>query len=223
LVAASTRDAVQEVAGIFRREGGAEVTLIADDSSKLATQIVHGAPADLYLSANDRWANFLREKGFAQDITPLLGNTLVIVVPRGNPAHVTRPEDLMRPAVRHIAVAGSSVPAGTYGRQVLKALKLWETLEPKIVSGENVRVTLAYVERGEAEAGIVYATDARIADRVEAVHQFSASTHDPIRYPLVLVKPGRSGPAARDFYAFLQTPQATEVFKKYGFTRLGYK
>jgi len=220
LAAASTKEAVQEAAAVFRRDGGAEVTLQADDSSRLATQIVQGAPADLFLSANERWADFVKDKGFAQESMLLLGNRLVLIVPKGNPAHIAQPADLTRPAVRHVAVAGPTVPAGLYGRQALQKLGLWDDLEPRIVAGQNVRVTLAYVERGEVEAGIVYATDARLTDRVETVHEFAADTHDPIRYPLVLLKAGQEHSAARRFYAFLQTAEAAAIFQKHGFTRL---
>ncbi len=124
-------------------------------------------PADLFLSANSKWAEFVKDKGFAQEIKTLLGNSLVIVVPKGNPAGVREPRDLTNPAVKHIAIAGPTVPAGIYARQSLKKINLWDDLEKakKVVSGENVRVTLTYVERGEAEAGIVYATDGKISDK----------------------------------------------------------
>src|SRR6185436_19773521 len=104
---------------------------------------------------NEKWADFVKEKGFAHETKPLLGNTLVIVVPKENPAKVSKPEDLSGPAVKKIAVAGPTVPAGIYARQALTKLKLWDDLEQqkKIVPGENVRVALTYVERGETEAG----------------------------------------------------------------------
>jgi molybdate transport system substrate-binding protein len=222
LVAASTQDAVQEIATAFRKETGIEIKINADDSSKLATQIVEGAPADLFLSANEKWADFIKEKGAAAEITPLLGNTLVIVVPRGNPGKVSKPEDLTGPAVKKIALAGPTVPAGIYAREALKHLKLWDELdrEMKIVPGENVRVALTYVERGEAEAGIVYSTDAKISRQVEEVYTFDADTHEKIVYPLVLLKAGEKKDAARKFFDYLQSPSAATVFRKYGFTRL---
>ena len=220
LVAASTKDAVQEVAADFAREGGGEVRLNADDSSKLAVQVTQGAPAHLFLSANEKWADFVKDEGFAQDVTPLLGNALVLVVPKENPAGVAAPRDLAGPRVKRLAVAGPTVPAGIYARQALKSLGLWDAVAGRVVSGENVRVTLAYVERGEAEAGIVYATDARISGRVRQVSEFGPGTHDPVRYPLVLLKAGQGHPAARRFYEFLQSPRAAAVFQKYGFTRL---
>src|SRR6185369_14082380 len=136
---------------------------------------------------------------FAHEVRPLLTNNLVLVVPKGNPGGVSKPEELTGEAVKHVALAGPAVPAGIYGRQSLKKLGLLETLEKrtKIVVGDDVRVTLTFVERGEAEAGIVYDTDARITDKVEVVHTFAPSTHDPIRYPLVLLKAGQEKEAAR--------------------------
>jgi len=221
-VGASTKDAIEEAGAAWSKETGVEVKLNADDSSKLATQIVNGAPADLFLSANEKWANFVKDKGFAQEVKPFLGNSLVIVVPQGNPAGVATPEDLTTPRVKRVAVAGPTVPAGIYARQALGKLQLWDDLEKekKIVAGENVRVTLTYVERGEVEAGIVYSTDARITDKVQAVYTFEAGTHDPIVFQLVLLKAGEKNAAARRFFEQLQTPQAAAIFQKYGFTRL---
>jgi molybdate transport system substrate-binding protein len=152
----------------------------------------------------------------------LLGNTLVLVVPRGNPARVARPEDLAADAVRKLALAGPTVPAGIYARQALAHLHLLEPLEKehKIAAGENVRVTLAYVERGEAEAGVVYGSDARITDKVEVAFTFPASTHAPIVYPLVLLRAAEPNAGARRFYDYLQGPESATVFLKHGFTRL---
>jgi len=222
LVAASTQEAVREVAAGFTRDTGVAVRLNADDTSKLAAQIVNGAPADLFLSANEKWADFIEDKGFALEKTPLLGNTLVLVVPRGNPARISRPEDLTLPAVRKVALAGPTVPAGIYARQALKHLHMLGELEKqkKIVAGESVRVTLAYVERGEVEAGVVYGTEAKITDQVEVAATFAPTTHDPIVYPLLLLKAAEKNPAARQFRDRLTGPGAASVFQKYGFTRL---
>jgi molybdate transport system substrate-binding protein len=146
----------------------------------------------------------------------------VLVVPRGNPAGVSKPEDLAGPRVQHVAVAGATVPAGLYAREALHKLHLWDRLEQerKVVSGENVRATLAFVESGEAEAGIVYGTDARISERVAQVYEFPASTHAAIRYPLMLLKRGAESESARQFFEYLQSEHATKVFEKYGFARL---
>jgi molybdate transport system substrate-binding protein len=222
LTAASAEDALREVGDLFTREHGTEVRLSAGASSRLAAQIAHDAPGDLFLSASEEWADSVRKQGYAEQSCLLLGNALVLIAPRGNPARVGRPEDLTGPAVKRLALAGSAVPAGAYARQALKKLGLLDALEAqrRVVSGDDVRAALAYVERGEVEAGVVYATDARITDKVEVVYQFPESSHDPIRYPLVLLKAGRDREPARQFYNYLRSPQAVEVFRKYGFTPL---
>jgi molybdate transport system substrate-binding protein len=223
--AASTKDAVQEIASSFRRETNAEVKINADDSSKLAMQITQEAPAHLFLSANEKWADYVNEKGFAHETVLLLGNSLVIVTPTGNPAGIAKPEDLTKASMKRLAVAGPTVPAGIYARQALKNLKLWDTLDAnkKIVAGDNVRITLTYVERGEAEAGIVYDTDARISDKVDLVCTFPAKVHDPIRYPLVLLKAGNASGSSRAFFEYLQSSKAKVDFGKYGFSVLDKK
>jgi molybdate transport system substrate-binding protein len=222
LVAASTQDAVQEIAAEFTREHGVEVRLNADDTSKLAAQIVNGAPADLFLSANEKWSSHVKEKGFVEEAKALLGNSLVLVVPRGNPLHLASLEELATPKVKKVALAGPTVPAGMYARQALTHLQLLDDLEKqkKIVSGENVRVALTYVERAEVDAGIVYATDARLTDKVATVATFSPSAHAPIIYPLVLLKPAEKNAKAREFYEYLQGAYAARIFRKYGFTWL---
>jgi molybdate transport system substrate-binding protein len=222
LVAASTSDAVREIADDFSGNTGIEVRLSADDSSKLAAQIANGVPADVFLSANKKWADFIKDKGLSQDIKELLGNTLVLVVPKGNPAKVTRPEDLTVSAVKKVALAGPTVPAGIYARQALSRLHLVDELEKenKIVGGESVRATLTFVERGEVEAGVVYGTDAKITDKVEVASTFSPATHDPIVYPLVLLARSQQNASARQFYEHLASPSAAAVFRRYGFTLL---
>lgn len=222
LNAASTKDALKELGESFRKTTDITVVFSPEDSSKLANQIVEGAPADVFLSANEKWADFVKEKGFAETTAPLLGNSLVLVVPKGNPAKVAKPDDLKGAAVKHIAVAGPTVPAGIYAKASLTSLKLWDDLDKakKLAPGENVRSTLTFVERGEAEAGIVYTTDAKISDKVEVAYTFDAATHPKIVYPLVLLKKGASNPAAKKWFDFLQTKESAEVFKKYGFSSL---
>jgi molybdate transport system substrate-binding protein len=224
LVAASAQDAVNDLSPRFTADTGVEVHVVADDSGKLAQQIANGAPAQVFLSANKKWVDFLAGKGLIAERTDLLGNSLVIVVPANGKATVHDPADLLAPQIAHIALAGPNVPAGIYGRQALTKLGLLDKLEEqkKIVSGENVRATLAYAERGETEAAIVYSTDARISDKVRAVYTFPASTHDPIVYPLVLLMPEAKtadggSDAGRKFYDFLKSPAAADAFRRRGF------
>ena len=215
-----------DLAGSFKAETGVDVQVVADDSAKLAQQIVNGAPADLFLSASPKWTDHLDEKGMLARRTPLLGNRLVLVVPKGNSAGVSDPTDLLTPRVKHLALAGPHVPAGMYARQALGKLGLLGKLDQqhKIVSGENVRITLAYAERAEVEAAVVYSTDARISSKIETVFVFPESLHDAIIYPLALIKPtsgGKPAAAATRLYDYLQQPPAAEVFRRRGFQWLG--
>jgi molybdate transport system substrate-binding protein len=221
LVAASVKDAVAEAAKNFEAEdaAGVKVKVSAGASNALAAQVLADAPADLFLSASQEWADKVKEKGYAARTVPLLSNELVLVVPKGNPAKIATPADLAGAGVRRLALAGENVPAGKYAEQALRSLKLYDDLAKsrKIARGADVRATLAYVERGEAEAGIVYATDAKISDKVEAVHVFEPKTFDPIVYSLVLLKSGERNPAAVRFFDYLASDKAQAVFTKHGF------
>jgi molybdate transport system substrate-binding protein len=137
---------------------------------------------------------------------------LVLVVPRGNPAGVHGPGDLARPEVRRVALAGERVPAGKYATQALRAAGVFDRLT--IARAQHVRAALTWVETGEAQAGVVYATDARASGRAMVVHTFAPETHDPIVYPAVLLSRGE---AARRFYAFLAGDEARAILDRHGF------
>lgn len=220
--AASTSDAVTQLSEKFRESTGMEVKINAGPSNGLATQILAGAPADLFLSASKEWADKIDEGGLADARAELLTNRLVVVVPKGNPAGVKTPEDLAGDAVKKLALAGENVPAGTYADQALTKLGLLQKLNAagKIVRGEDVRATLAYVERGEAEAGVVYGTDVQPGANVEKACEFDPALHDKIVYVLVLVKHDAQSPAARQFYEFLQSTEADATYAKLGFVSL---
>lgn len=220
LAAASTVGALEEIAEIFQREHGANVQLSSGPSNALASQILAGAPADVYLSANVRWADAVQEQGLAEKTRPLLSNKLVLIVPEGNPAGIRTPADLLTSRLKKLAVAGENVPAGLYAEQALRSLDLYEPLVEryKIARGHDVRVTLSYVERGEADAGIVYATDALISKRVDAVYVFPPSSYEKIVYPVVLLRQDPPNPAARKFYEYLLSGTARQVFHQFGFT-----
>jgi molybdate transport system substrate-binding protein len=156
LAAASTKDAVEELAASFEKQTGTRVRVSAGPSNALATQITAGAPADLFLSANEKWAAHISEQGLAEEVTPLLTNGLVLIVPRDNPAQVKSPSDLAGQGVKRVALAGENVPAGIYAEQALRELAIYDLLigANKIVRGQDLRFTLSYVARGEADAGI---------------------------------------------------------------------
>ena len=222
-VAASTQEPVVAIVKSFEKESNTPVKLNAGASSTLATQIINGAPVDVFLSASREWSAELQKNDLAAEVVPLLSNSLVLIVPQGNPAKVTSPADIMLPAVSHVALAGEKVPAGEYATQALKSLNLFEKLEQsaKIVRGQDVRATLNYVARGEAEAGIVYATDAKITTEVEVVHVFDAALHTRIEYMLVLTTQVRDKRAARQLFDTFQSSVAETAFRDAGFTWLG--
>jgi molybdate transport system substrate-binding protein len=220
--AASVSNAVDEVKEQFHRKHGSEVKTSFAGSSILAQQIVEGAGADVFISADTAWADYLGENAMVVQRRDLLGNRLVIVVPADSSIHVQGPEDLLGDAVRHVALADpASVPAGRYAKQVFEKLGIWEKVKAKVVAGNDVRQALGYVETGAAEAGIVYATDAAVSPSVKVAARIRVDLTGPIRYPVVLLKHGSGRPGAERFYQYLSSPEAAEVFRKYGFDVLG--
>jgi molybdate transport system substrate-binding protein len=220
--AASTKDVLAALNKQFAANSGADVKINSGPSNALAEQILAGAPADLFLSANMQWADEVQKGGQAKESVPLLTNKLVIVVPKENPGSVHEPKDLLSPKVTKVALAGEKVPAGIYASQALAKLGLLSqlTADGKIVRGQDVRNTLAFVERGEAEAGIVYSTDVRAAKNVATAYEFDPALHDKIVYVLVRTKHGGDNSTAASLYRFLQSREADEIYQQFGFQRL---
>lgn len=223
--AASTKDLMESLAEQFAKNSKDTVKVNPGASNNLAGQIIAGAPTDLFLSASSEWADKVNEAKLSAQHVKLLTNKLVLVVPKGNPAGVKEPKDLNKAAVKKIALAGEKVPAGKYADQALTKLGLLDGLvkDKKIVRGQDVRTALAYVERGEVEAGIIYSTDLLVAKNVVQVHEFDPAMHDEIVYVLVLLKHGESNAAAKGFFEFLKSKEADATFKKFGFERLNAK
>ena len=227
--AASATGAVEEVAAHYRAAGGGRVRLVFAASSTLAKQIAQGAPADLFLSANIGWMDYLAEKGAIEPASrrPLLANRLVLVVPADSPdtavldgSPLSSPLPLPRIlGERPLAIGDPAhVPAGIYAAAALEALGLWAEVAGRTVRTSDVRAALALVDRGEAAAGIVYATDARLSTRVRIAAVLPADSHPPILYPLAVVA-GHRRPAVERFYVFLSGPEASAVFVAHGFLR----
>lgn len=217
--AASTQEVVESLGAAFEKKTGVKVKVNSGASSSLANQILSGAPADLFLSANREWAAKVADAGLAKSQHALLTNDLVIVVPKGNPAAVMSPVDLTSEKVQRVALAGDKVPAGIYAEQALTKLRLYDQLQQqgKLVRGQDVRSALSYVERGEADAGSVYSTDARVSDMVEVVYTFDAQLHDEIVYVLVVLD--RSNDAAQQFAEFLLSDDVRAIYEAAGFNR----
>jgi len=221
--AASTTNAVSEAIKAYEAAGKGKTVASFASSSTLAKQIAHGAPAQVYLSANEKWMNYLAEKELLEPGTrvDLLGNRLVLIAPAGSKER--GPIKARMPLLQwlgdgRLAMGDPDhVPAGIYAKQALKYLGLWEQAEPRLARAANVRAALALVERGEAPLGIVYATDAAITPKVTVVGIFPESSHKPIVYPLALLK-GQATPEARAFWRLLRSDEAKGIFKKYGFS-----
>lgn len=216
--AASTTNAIDEIKQQFAKQAGINVQTSYAASAPLAQQIVNGADADIFISADTKWADYLAEKKLVAQRRDALGNRLVIVVPNGSKPDIKKPEDLIVKPIEHIAIGEpDSVPAGKYAKQALIKLDLWEKLKEKTVPAQDVRQALTFVETGAAEAGIVYATDAAISKKVKVAVEIPETLTGPIRYPIVLLIQGIGKPEAELFFRYLNSPEAVKIFKKYGF------
>jgi len=217
--AASTRAALEELAAQFRAETGIAVELNTAATSELATQIIHGAPADLLLSADEKWGDELARHQLVEERRDLLSNELVVVPAASNlKIHVLA--DLAQPAVKRLGVAGAAVPAGRYAREALTKAGVWDQVADRVVEGANVEVVLTYVDRQEVDAGLVYASDAKGNPKVRVAFQVESRLHTPIRYPLILVRRDAIKPEARRFFEFLGSAPAEAVFRRFGFGTL---
>jgi len=220
--AASLTDSLKAVAEAYKAKTGINVTLSFGASSTLARQIEQGAKADIFLSADSEWMDYLQSKSLLAQATRknLLGNQLVLVAgPDASPAPRIAPHFDLAGALggRRLAVADpASVPAGKYAKAALTSLGVWDRIASQLAPAENVRVALEYVARGEAPYGIVYATDAKVAPGVRVDGVFPESSHPPIVYPAALIK--TASPSAKAFLDFLSSAQVRAIFQKAGFT-----
>ena len=219
--ASSLTDSLNTVASAYQAKTGIKVTLSFGASSTLARQIEQGARADLFLSADIDWMDYLQKKGLIEDTTrkDLLGNRLVLIAAAdAKPAPKIAPGFDLAGALgdRRLALADpASVPAGRYAKAALTSLGVWDKIAPKVAQAENVRVALEYVARGEAPYGIVYATDAKVAPKLRIAGVFPESSHPAIVYPAALTK--TASPGAKAFLEFLGGAQARAIFEKAGF------
>jgi molybdate transport system substrate-binding protein len=216
--AASTADALEEILAKFSGARGVETRTNFAASSTLAQQIVNGAEADLFLSANESWAEEVAKAGLVAERSNLLSNSLVVVIPRESSLSISQLSDLENPQVKRIAMGDpQSVPAGVYAREALEMSKLWEAIRPKVVAAADVRQALVFVETGAADAGIVFATDAQASSTVKVALRIDPSLSSPIRYPLILVKRSPPRSEAKALYDFLRGPTAAGIFERHGF------
>jgi molybdate transport system substrate-binding protein len=221
--AASLTDVLQELAPAYEAQSHDKLIFNFAGSSALSRQIREGAPADLFLSADEIQMDLLAKAALIDPSTrlDLLSNLLVIVVPLDGPSGLT-PGDLGNPSIRRIALADpKSVPAGVYAREYLTKLGIWKEIEPKVVPTENVRAALAAVESGNVEAGIVYKTDASLSQKVKTAYEVPRGEGPKITYPAALITSSPNAAAAKKFLLYLQSPQVSAIVRKYGFLTPG--
>lgn len=222
--AASTTDALNEVGQLFFAKTKHTLKPSYASSSTLAKQVEQGAPAQIFVSANEKWADYLDEKKLLApgSRTSLLGNSVVLIAPadsRSPDIRIEKGFDLVAALQGGRLSVGDPdhVPAGIYAKEALTNLGVWEVLEPRLARTNDVRAALALVERGEAPFGIVYGTDAAASKGVKVVGTFPASSHKPVTYPVAVIA-GKDTAAAKSFLDFMKAPEAKAVFKKHGFT-----
>jgi molybdate transport system substrate-binding protein len=223
LAAASLAESLREIASGYEKQSGDRIVFNLGASSTLARQIEEGAPADIFFSAEEAKMDGLEAKGLIAKGTrkSRLSNSLVIIVAAEGGAAVQSPSDLTGEQVKRIALGDpKAVPIGIYARQYLQQLRLWEAVEPKVVATENVRAALAAVEAGNADASIVYKTDAAISRKVRVAFVVPPGQGPKISYPVALLKDSMQPEAARKFLDHLGSEAAAKIFRKYGFIDL---
>jgi molybdate transport system substrate-binding protein len=223
LAAASMQEAMTAAADAWAARGHPRPVLSFAASSALARQIEAGAPADLFLSADEEWMDDVERRSLLApgSRAPLAGNRLVLIAPKTRPVRLAIGRDM--PIGRalgkgRLAMADpDSVPAGKYGKAALTALGVWPQVASRLVRASNVRAALTLVERGEVPLGVVYATDARASKSVALVGVFPANSHAPIRYPVARIRTSRH-PDAEGFRRFLLSPAGKSILARYGFS-----
>jgi molybdate transport system substrate-binding protein len=218
--AASLKDSLEEIKPLYQKsKPNVNLTYNLGASGALLQQIQNGAPVDIFISAAKQQMDTLEKSGGLLPGTrgDLVKNRLALIVPT-NSQGVTSFSSLQNSAVKRIAIGEPrSVPAGQYAVQVFQKLKIYDSLKPKFVYANNVRQVLAAVESGNADAGLVYVTDAKISNKVKVAAIASETYHSAIVYPIAVLKGSKNPQAAKEFVRFLESNQAKSVFRKYGF------
>ncbi len=224
--AASLKNALDDVDAAFTKASGVKVVASYAASSALAKQIEQGAPADVFVSADLKWMDYLSGKNLIKPDTRanLLGNRLVLIAPKDSKLDnvaITKGLDIAKLAGDgRIAVADTkAVPAGLYAKAALESLGSWAAAEAKLAQAENVRATLAFVARGETPLGIVYETDAKIEPKVKIVGIFPDGSYPPVTYPVAETTSSKNA-ATGKYLTFLRTQTTKSIFEKYGFSFL---
>lgn len=222
--ASSLKESMDTIMAEWTKKSGQKVVVSYAASSALAKQIEQGAPADIFISADGEWMDYLQQRNKIATNTRfnLVGNRLVLIVPATSKQalmSLNKPEAILRAlGDGRLAVAETgSVPAGRYARQSLIKMKVWDSVSARLAQGENVRAAMAFVARNESPLGIVYATDAIAEPRVRVIATFADDSHDAIVYPAAAVA-GASPDSTKAFLKFMQGNQVKTIFKQAGFT-----
>ncbi len=220
--AASMQDAIEEVGKAYQEEQpNTKITYNFAGSGTLTQQIKQGAPVDIFISANEKFMDELDRKNLLLPETRknLLKNDVVLIVPqKDNIPNISNFQQLTNSNIKRFSIGEpESVPAGQYARQVLTTLKIYEQVKPKTVFAKDVRQVLSYIELGNVDAGIVYATDAKISNKIKVVAVAAEDTHKPIVYPVAAIKRSKNPEISKEFIQFLFSNSAKDVFTKYGF------
>jgi molybdate transport system substrate-binding protein len=219
--AVSLKDAFNEIGQLYETRTGTKINFNFGASGVLQKQIEQGAPVDVFASAGEKQLDALAAQNLilADTRRDFARNTLVLITPADAPTRLDSFDRLAQDSVRKIAIGNpQTVPAGQYAQQLLTNLKLWDRVQAKLVLAEDVRQVLDYVTRGEVEAGLVYASDvAPTNTKVLIAARAPATAHDPILYPVAVVKDSPHADAARQFIALVLSPEGQSVLTKYGF------
>ena len=224
--AASLKNALDGAASAYKASTGNKIVISYAGSSALAKQIEQGAPADIFISADLDWMDYVAKAKLIKDGTRsnFLGNRLVLIAPQSSSVSLKIGKDFGLAAALgdgRLAIADvKAVPAGKYTHAALEKLGVWTTVEPKLAQAENVRSALALVAQGEAPFGIVYETDAAAEPKVKIVDAFPDDTHPPIIYPIAVTAASKNPDAALAFIGYLKSAEGQAAFTKQGFTIL---
>jgi molybdate transport system substrate-binding protein len=219
--AISTTNAITAIAKDFAERDICSLSPVFAASSTLARQIAVGAPADIFLSANQNWMDWLDEKAKLElgSRVDMLGNRLVMIVPADSKENLELTESLIAKLgdSRFVIADPDHVPAGIYAKAALESLGLWQTLSPRLARMQNVRTALAVIERRGADAGIVYTSDAAASKRVRVASVIDANLHPTIRYPIAIIV-GRATSAVLACYEHLLSATSAAIFESHGFS-----
>lgn len=223
--AASLQNAIDEIKVNYTETGNkAQIEALYDSSSNLARQIEQGAPADIFISANQSWMNYLEEKSLIDNATRtnIVKNELALITYKDNETEYNvdfGANDFWKATLENTRIAlgdPDHVPAGLYAKESFEKLGVWNTVQPKVAPAQNVRAALLLVEVKEADLGAVYSSDASVSEKVKTVATFPAELHEPIEYPIAIMK-DQANESINGFYNYLLSNDAAVIFKKYGF------